>query len=143
MVELLLKAGADPNTPLPGGETALMTARARTRYRIVFSFDVSRRALGLRPFPVACQQYRDTHCDCDPAIDCPSYLPRRFRVVVKFEFTALLYGSVQMLLSDRLSASLMTLALLAITIADGCADQVWCRSAAVVAGAISFKGVRY
>jgi ankyrin repeat protein len=29
MVELLLKAGADPNTTLPGGETALMTA-ART-----------------------------------------------------------------------------------------------------------------
>ena len=29
MVELLLKAGADPNTALPGGETALMTA-ART-----------------------------------------------------------------------------------------------------------------
>ena len=29
IVELLLKAGADPNTTLPGGETALMTA-ART-----------------------------------------------------------------------------------------------------------------
>ncbi|MDQ1471007.1 MAG: uncharacterized protein QOJ99_2487 [Bryobacterales bacterium] len=26
MVELLLKAGADPNTVLPGGETVLMTA---------------------------------------------------------------------------------------------------------------------
>src|SRR4030095_4547577 len=26
MVEMLLKAGADPNTTLPGGETALMTA---------------------------------------------------------------------------------------------------------------------
>ena len=29
LVELLLKAGADPNAPLPGGETPLMTA-ART-----------------------------------------------------------------------------------------------------------------
>ena len=29
MVELLLKAGADPNAALPGGETPLMTA-ART-----------------------------------------------------------------------------------------------------------------
>ena len=29
LVELLLKAGADPNLPLPGGETPLMTA-ART-----------------------------------------------------------------------------------------------------------------
>ena len=31
MVELLLAAGADANTALPGGETVLMTARARAR----------------------------------------------------------------------------------------------------------------
>ncbi len=31
MVELLLKAGADPNASLPGGETPLMTAARPAR----------------------------------------------------------------------------------------------------------------
>ena len=43
MVELLLKAGADPNTALPGGETALMTAARTGKVEAVKALLVARR----------------------------------------------------------------------------------------------------